>query len=53
MALAHVVGDATVRAYARSDLFDKRRQLMQAWAEFCCSVPQAQSPVVVPMRGSR
>lgn len=34
-ALAHVVGDATEQAYQRSNLFDKRRRLMDAWAEFC------------------
>ena len=33
-ALAHVVGDQTVRAYARSDMVAKRRQLMQDWADF-------------------
>ena len=33
-ALAHVVGDQTVRAYARSDMVAKRRQLMQDWAEY-------------------
>jgi integrase len=33
-ALAHSVGNTTVRAYARSDLFDRRRDLMQAWARF-------------------
>jgi len=32
--LAHVRGDATVQAYARSDLFDKRRELMSKWATF-------------------
>ena len=31
-ALGHVVGDAAERAYQRSDLFDKRRDLMDAWA---------------------
>ena len=36
MALAHKVGDATERAYARSTLLDKRRALMQAWASYCC-----------------
>jgi integrase len=30
-ALAHVVGDEAERAYQRSDLFDKRRKLMDAW----------------------
>jgi len=33
-ALAHVRGDATVQAYARSDLFDKRQELMGKWARF-------------------
>lgn len=33
MALAHTVGDATVSAYQRSDLFEKRRQLMGDWAD--------------------
>jgi len=31
-ALAHGIKDKTEAAYARSDLFDKRRDLMQAWA---------------------
>lgn len=31
-ALAHLVGDQTVRAYARSDMVEKRRQLMEDWA---------------------
>jgi integrase len=35
MALAHAVGDKVEAAYRRSDLFDKRRRLMEAWAEFC------------------
>ena len=34
MALAHTVGDKTERAYRRSDLFEKRRELMDAWAAF-------------------
>ena len=32
--LGHLVGDATVRAYRRTDYFEKRRELMDAWAEF-------------------
>jgi integrase len=35
MALAHFVGDKVEAAYRRGDLFDKRRRLMKAWAEFC------------------
>lgn len=35
MALAHSVGNAVERAYARTDLLDKRRALMEDWAEYC------------------
>jgi len=35
--LAHSIGDATVRAYLRTDLLDKRRQLMEEWETFCNS----------------
>ena len=34
MALAHAVGSDVERSYARSDLFEKRRGLMVAWAEY-------------------
>lgn len=34
MALAHTVGDQTVRAYARSDMAAKRRQLMTDWGQY-------------------
>ena len=33
-ALAHAVGDAVEQAYARSDMLDRRRQMMDAWAEY-------------------
>jgi integrase len=33
-ALAHVEKNKTVAAYARSDLFEKRKSLMEAWATF-------------------
>jgi integrase len=33
-ALAHVVGNETERAYDRGDLFEKRKDLMDAWAAF-------------------
>jgi integrase len=35
LCLAHVVGSETQRAYNRSDLFEKRRQLMALWADYC------------------
>jgi integrase len=34
-ALAHTIGDAVEEAYRRGDLFEKRRRLMQAWADYC------------------
>ncbi len=33
-ALAHVVKNKAAAAYARSDLFDRRREMMEAWAAF-------------------
>jgi integrase len=33
-ALAHTIGDKTVAAYQRGTMFDKRRELMAAWAKF-------------------
>ena len=33
-ALAHTLRDKSAAAYARSDLFDKRRELMNAWADY-------------------
>jgi integrase len=35
MALAHIIGDKVEAAYRRGDLFAKRAQLMQAWADYC------------------
>ena len=33
-ALAHVTGNSVSRCYARSDLFDRRRELMDAWGAY-------------------
>lgn len=41
-ALAHVVGDATERAYRRGDALEKRRDMMTAWATFCTTEPAEQ-----------
>lgn len=46
MALAHVVGSETERAYARSDLIERRRDLAAAWARFVDGQPAD----VVPLR---
>ncbi|WP_411642606.1 tyrosine-type recombinase/integrase [Loktanella agnita] len=37
LVLAHKVGSAVERAYARSDLLERRTQLMDQWAEFALS----------------
>lgn len=39
MALAHAIGNDTTAAYQRSDLFEKRRNLMTDWANFIDAVP--------------
>lgn len=46
-ALAHVIGDKAEQAYRRSDALEKRRKLMDAWAQFC---EPRNSRVVVPIR---
>ena len=33
-ALSHATGNEVERAYARSDLFERRRALMDAWARY-------------------
>src|SRR5262249_44700345 len=49
-ALAHVSGDATRNAYARSELLRKRTQLMAAWAKYL-TTPAAAN--VVPIARKR
>jgi len=51
MALAHAIPNAVEAAYRRGDLFEKRRRLMDAWAEFC-GKPQG-APKVVSIAGLR
>jgi integrase len=46
-ALAHVVGDRVEAAYRRGDLFEKRRRLMDAWAQYCATVNDSNK--VVPI----
>jgi hypothetical protein len=38
LALAHAIGSAVEMAYQRSDLFERRRALMQQWGEWCMGV---------------
>jgi integrase len=47
MALAHRVGTEVELAYRRSDLFERRRRLMDAWADYCATAAGSE---VVPLR---
>ena len=40
MSLAHQVGSNVERAYARSDLLDERRVLMERWSDFVSGTSQ-------------
>ena len=37
LALAHAVGNRVEAAYRRGDMFEVRRQLMEAWAQYCAA----------------
>lgn len=45
-ALAHVIGDKSEQAYRRSDALEKRRQMMDAWANWCD--PNQSNVVLLP-----
>jgi integrase len=47
LALAHSVGSAVERAYMRTDMFERRRRLAEAWARHCAGAPQDN---VIPLR---
>ena len=51
MALAHAIGNDTVSAYQRSDLFEKRRNLMRDWADFI-DTAQIETDNVIQIRGA-
>jgi integrase len=51
VALSHRIGDATEAAYARGDLLEKRRRIMQQWATFLAALPADAG--IVPLRGRR
>jgi integrase len=50
MALAHAVHDIE-KIYRRTDLFNKRRKLMEQWATYCCS-PSAVTGAVVRLHSA-
>ena len=47
-ALAHVVQNKVEAAYARSDLFDRRRRLMDDWAAYLAETRRPQPPIAKP-----
>lgn len=49
MALAHTVGNKVEAAYRRGDMFEKRRKLANAWADYC-TAPAARAAKVSPIR---
>jgi hypothetical protein len=51
MCLAHNIGSAVERAYARGDLFGKRTRLMADWGKYCTAKPTEASAKVVSIRG--
>ena len=51
-ALAHVVRNQTEAAYARSDLFDRRRQLMTDWMQYL-DPERGQMAATAPVTASR
>lgn len=51
-ALAHVIGDKSEQAYRRSDALEKRRALMEAWAEWCDS-PRTDNVVAISGTGQK
>jgi integrase len=52
MALAHAPGSSVEKGYRRTDLFDKRRALMNAWAVFCAFPAADGSGAVIPLRAT-
>jgi integrase len=49
-ALAHTNRNAVERAYQHGDLFEKRRKLMAAWADYCAAPVAAATAKVTPLR---
>jgi integrase len=48
--LAHVVGDASERAYWRGDMIEKRRRLMEEWNKFVSTPPRKTGAKPIPIR---
>jgi integrase len=51
-ALAHIKGDKVEAAYQRGTMFQKRRELMDAWAAYCAQ-PVGDAKILRPQFGAR
>ena len=51
IALAHTVGNEVERTYTRTDMVDKRRLMMEAWATYC-ETPTLVGENVRPLHGA-
>jgi integrase len=52
IALAHTVGDKVEAAYRRGDMIEKRRRMMDDWAEFCARPAIWEDRKVVALRAA-
>jgi integrase len=52
MALAHAIGNAVEAAYRRGDMVEKRREMMESWAQFADQVTP-ESGVVIGIKEKR
>lgn len=52
MALSHAISSQVEAAYRRGDLFEKRRRLMDAWANFINQIHKEKA-TVTPIRGAK
>jgi integrase len=50
MAPGHVVSNKVEAAYRRGDLFEKRRELMQAWARYCAGEQASREVISIMSR---
>jgi integrase len=51
-ASGHIVGNAVQQAYQRTDLLEKRRNLMHDWADFVDQPWGANRASITPIRGA-
>ncbi|BBC00210.1 tyrosine-type recombinase/integrase [Bradyrhizobium elkanii] len=52
VALSHAVDDKVERAYRRGNMLEKRRRMMQDWANYCSSAPVPVAATVLPIRSA-